>query len=159
MKSILTILTLLVAVAPFYSQKKITGSYEYKTECLGVELDGSQSLKAWGYGRSKTDAVEQAKKNAVKDVIFNGIHEGKQDCSQKALLTVVNAQEKYETYFSKFFADGGEYLSFISIQNKSIFSKKSKNNKKVREGFVNGIVLNVLRNELKNKLIADGIIK
>lgn len=146
-------------VIPFYSQKKITGSYEYKTECLGAELDGSQLLKSWGYGKSKTDAVEQAKKNAVRDIIFNGIHEGKQDCSQKALVTVVNAQEKYEAYFNKFFADGGEYLNFILTKDKSIFSRKNTNKKKVREGFVNGIVLSVLRNELKNKLIADGIIK
>ena len=86
MKNIIIILILGFTVLPMYSQKKITGNYEYNTECLGIELDGSQTLKSWGYGKSKNNAVEQAKKNAVRDIIFNGIHEGKQDCSQKLKL-------------------------------------------------------------------------
>ena len=38
---------------------------KFETECLGIEGDGSQTLRAWGTGRNRADAVEQAKKNAV----------------------------------------------------------------------------------------------
>ena len=43
-------------------QRKISGNYSYKTECLGVEGDGTQTLLSWGAGRNRLDAVEQAKK-------------------------------------------------------------------------------------------------
>ena len=119
----LTILTLLSIFFSCSTQKTVSTNYSYSTECLGVELDGSQTLKAWGNGRNREDAVEQAKKNAVRDVIFKGIREGKQDCNQKPLVFEVNAQEKYEDYFNKFFADGGEYRNYISLKDERIFDK------------------------------------
>jgi len=85
-------------------QKKIAGNYTYKTECMGVELDGSQTVKAWGIGRNRTDASEQARKNAVRDVLFNGISSGRQECNIKPVLFEVNAQEAHEDFFNKFFA-------------------------------------------------------
>jgi len=51
-------------------QKKIAGNYTYKTECLGIEMDGTQTVKAWGNGRNRFDATEQAKKNALNDVFL-----------------------------------------------------------------------------------------
>ena len=56
------------------SAKTTTSAYQqYEPECLGVELDGSQTLRVWGVGSNKKDAVEQAKKDAVRAVIFKGI--------------------------------------------------------------------------------------
>ncbi|HMK07059.1 MAG TPA: hypothetical protein VK476_05975 [Flavobacterium sp.] len=147
-------LTLLASCA-----NKIAGNYIHKTECMGVELDGSATLKAWGNGRNRADAVEQAKKNAIRDVIFNGILEGKQDCQQKPLIFEVNAQEKYEDYFNRFFADGGEFLNFISLRDERIGQKINRDREKARESVTNGFIVRVLRSELKKKLIADGIIK
>jgi hypothetical protein len=157
-KMVFTVLLLMLTSISF-SQKKTAGYYNYKTECLGVELDGSQTLKAWGNGRNKADAVEQAKKNAVRDVIFKGIIEGKQDCNQKPIVFEINAQEKYEDYFNTFFADGGEYKNFISLKDERIFDKISRDRKKTSESVTNGIVVRVLRSELKKKLITDSIIK
>jgi hypothetical protein len=142
-----------------YGQKSTAGNYTYKTECLGVEMDGSQTLKAWGNGRNRLDAVAQAKKNAVRDVIFNGINEGRQDCERRPLVPEVNAQRKYEDYFNKFFADGGEFKDFISLKDEKILDKISRDKQKARESVTHGLVVRVLRAELKQKLIADGIIK
>lgn len=109
MKNLLLISFLLVLfiLPSCNSQKQIAGNYSYKAECLGVEMDGSQIDKAWGNGKNKWDAIEQAKKTAVRDVPFNGIYEGKQDCEKRPVIAEVNAQQKYETYFNKFFADDG----------------------------------------------------
>lgn len=126
---------------------------------MGVELDGSQTIKAWGNGRNRSDAVDQAKKNAIRDVIFFGINEGKSECNSKPLIFEVNAQDKYEDYFAKFFADGGEYKNFISLRDERIFDKLSRDKKKARESVTHGMIVRVLRNELKAKLITDGIIK
>lgn len=141
------------------AQKSTSGNYTYKTECMGVEMDGSQTLKAWGNGRNRFDAVEQAKKNAVRDVLFNGINEGRQDCERRPLVPEVNAQKKYEDYFNKFFADGGEFKNFISLKDEKILDKISRDKQKARESVTHGLVVRVLRAELKQKLIADGILK
>lgn len=159
MKTKISLLIILLSTCLGFSQKNIAGNYGYKTECLGVELDGSETVKAWGNGRNRSDAVEQAKKNALRDVIFFGLVEGKQDCKQKPLILEVNALEKYEDYFNKFFADGGEFKNYISLRDERIFDKISRDRKKARESVTNGLILRVLRSELKQKLIADGIIK
>ena len=159
MKKIIITLVVLVFTLNASAQKKIAGYYNYKTECLGVELDGSQTLKAWGNGRNRVDAVEQAKKNAIRDVIFNGIREGKQDCNQKPLVFEVNAQEKYEDYFNSFFADGGEYKNYVSLRDERIGDKLNRDRKKTSESVTNGLLVRILRAELKTKLIADNIIK
>lgn len=125
MKNIL-LSTFVVALFVFPScnpQKKIAGNYTYKTECLGIEMDGSQTVKAWGNGRHRWDAIEQAKKNAVNDVLFNGIYEGKQDCEKKPVVSEVNARQKHEAYFNKFFADGGEFKDYVSLRDERIGQK------------------------------------
>lgn len=131
MKNIL-LSTFVVALFVFPScnpQKKIAGNYTYKTECLGIEMDGSQTVKAWGNGRHRWDAIEQAKKNAVNDVLFNGIYEGKQDCEKKPVVSEVNARQKHEAYFNKFFADGGEFKDYVSLRDERIGQKIKRDRK------------------------------
>ncbi len=159
MKKTFVNVLLFIFVFSVSAQKKTAGNYVYKTECLGIELDGSQTVKAWGNGRNRLDAVEQAKKNALRDVIFRGILEGKQDCNQKPLVFEVNAQEKYEDYFNLFFTDGGEYRNFISLRDERIGDKLNRDRKKTAESVTNGLILRVLRSDLKVKLISDKIIK
>lgn len=141
------------------SQKKIAGNYSYKTECLGIEMNGSQTVKAWGNGRNRFDAIEQAKKNAVNDVLFSGIYEGKQDCEKRPVVAEVNARQKYETYFNKFFADDGEYKKYVSLKDERIGQKVSRDRKGARQSVTHGVVVRVLRTELKQKMIEDGILK
>jgi hypothetical protein len=138
---------------------KVSSTYAYttfETECLGVELDGSQTLRAWGKGKNKSDAIEQAKKNAVRDVLFNGINAGSGECNQKPLILEVNAQEKYERYFNNFFSDGGEYLKFVNMKDEKSTSR-IKSADLTQENF--GVVVRVLRSELRQQLINDNIIK
>nr|MBP7471808.1 hypothetical protein [Prevotella sp.] len=137
-----------------FSQSNIPLSYE--TECLGVELDGSQTVRSWGIGKSKIDAKEQAKKNAVWDVIFKGIPSNGTGCNTRPLLYEVNAQEKYEYYFNAFFKDGGEYKKYI---NNADTKKGSKITKKGKSQDAVSVVVRVKRMELLERLIADKIIK
>ncbi|MDR1880386.1 MAG: hypothetical protein LBQ78_05585 [Tannerellaceae bacterium] len=127
-----------------------------ETECLGVELDGSQTVRAWGTGRDKADAVEQARKNAVYDILFKGIRGGVGGCAVRPLLTEVNAAERHERYFNAFFKDRGEYRKYASQKDERSGSKISESN---QSQVKYGVVVRVLRSELKEKLIQDGIIK
>ncbi len=154
-----SILVVLFSVCILSAQDKLGGNYVYETECYGSELDGSITVKAWGNGRNQSDAVEQAKKNAVRDIIFKGIQNGKSDCSRVPLLLDPNAQQKFQEYFFNFFTDSGEYKNYINLKDERFFDKVKRNKKKARESVTNGLVLRVLVYDLKKKLIKDEIIK
>lgn len=128
----------------------------FETECLGTELDGSQTLRAWGKGKNRADAIEQAQKNAVRDVIFKGINSGSDECNTKPIIFEVNAQEKYEYYFNVFFADGGEYKKYVSSEDENRTSRVVAKGKTHQNW---SVVVRVDRVGLRNRLINDGIIK
>src|SRR5574344_1831074 len=83
-----------ISCTPKVSQ--VGSYYSYSTKCLGSELDGSETLLAWGEGRNRADAVEQAKKNALRDVIFNGIHDGNSLCDKIPVINVPNSKDRFE---------------------------------------------------------------
>ncbi|WP_319591085.1 hypothetical protein [uncultured Draconibacterium sp.] len=131
-----------------------SGYYSFESECLGIELDGSQTLKAWGRGKNRKDAVEQAKKNAVRDVIFKGIRKGSPECNLKPILVEVNAHERHEDYFNAFFADDGPYKDFITNDDRAPVEKHLAGN-----DLVCGVTVRVLRSDLKKQLEGDSILK
>lgn len=125
-------------------------------ECMGVELDGSQTLRVWALGRNKVDALEQAKKNAVREVIFNGIRNGSKECNMRPLIYEVNAEEKYQYYFNAFFKDEGDYKQYVSMEDRRPFTNRKENTKTQVKYCV---TVRVLRAELQQRLIDDKIIK
>lgn len=156
-KTLFTLAMIATAICSFAQRNSLL---EYEVECLGVELDGSQTLRIWGVGHNKKDAVEQAKKNAVRTVLFKGIHDGLSGCNTKPVVFEVNAEEKYEDYFNVFFMDGGEYLKYVSMKDEkriNIF-KKDKEKEKCRHFVKYGITVRVSRSELKKRLIDDNIL-
>ena len=159
-KKLVTIIFIFLVVFGYSQrqQKKISGYYSYETECMGVELDGSQTLKSWGSGKNRYDAVEQAKKNGVRDVLFKGVIKGKNECNQKPVIFEVNAQENHEDYFNKFFSDDGPYKQFVSMKDESLMPKLLKDKKKAGSEVTEGVILRVLRADLKKKMIEDKII-
>jgi hypothetical protein len=135
------------------------GDYTFETECMGVEMDGSVTLKAWGNGRNYFDALEQAKKVAVRDVVFKGIQNGKSDCSRVGLVLEPRAQETYEDYFAKFLADDGEYLKYVNLKDEKLNQKRKRDKKEARESVTLSAIVRVDRLALKRRLVEDGIIK
>jgi hypothetical protein len=72
-------------------------------QCIGKELDGSVTLISTGSGRNKRDAMSQAKKNALHQVIFIGTDSKNNTCLNRPLVGEVNAIEKYAVFFNEFF--------------------------------------------------------
>jgi hypothetical protein len=163
MKKIIAVIAFAILATSNSSAQKasMAGEYKYESECQGVEGDGSQTLKAWGTGNSKNDAVEQAKKNAVRDVLFKGIRNGKPDiCNVKPVINEVNAQEKYEDYFNKFFTDDGAYKEFVSMNDEpiSITGHGVSDRKRMTDGVQYGVIVQIRRAELKQRMIKDNIL-
>ncbi|MDD4755719.1 MAG: hypothetical protein PHG29_06525 [Prolixibacteraceae bacterium] len=134
----------------------VAGNYTYKTECLGKELDGSQILKAWGSGKTRTDATEMAMKNAVNDVLFKGIIDGVPGCDLRPIITDVNARQKYAYFFNSFFAEKGEYLNYVEKRDKLIHEGDLK---QTRTGMTAGVIVRVNVEKLKEKMALEGIVK
>lgn len=140
------------------SNKDVTGSlsyYNFGTTAISVLPSGLITMRAWGGGPDKARAIEEAMKNAVSDVIFKGV-KGASGYAGQAIVTEVNARERYAEYFDLFFADGGEYKKFVtetSSKDKSRTRAKSDG----RQNF--GVTVTVDRNALKQQLRQDGIIK
>ena len=112
-----TLLSFLVAFLLMSADAQAQNVYSRSAiRCLGVELDGSQTLRVQRYGLNRSDAKEQTMKNAVWAVVFDGIREGVSGCNMRPLVTEVNARERYEDYFNVFFADGGEYKKYVTIK-------------------------------------------
>ena len=141
------------------SKTDVSGNYSHKTECLGTEMDGSITVKAWGNGRNRADAIEQARKNAVSDVIFKGITEGIGGCNFRPVVGEVNARMKYESYFDAFFRDRGSFQQFVSTEDEKYSDRFKRDPRMSRHGYTYGVVLRVKRSELREKLLSDGIIK
>ncbi len=139
------------------TQMKGAGNYTYTTECMGVEGDGSQTVKGWGSGRNREDAIEQAKKNGLRDVLFKGIISTK-GCNQKPVLFDPNIREKKEDYFNAFFADQGPFMEFITGEDGSDkhFSVVT-GRKKAGDQVTYGVIIRVQRAKLKTRMIQDGI--
>ena len=76
MRRLLATMVLALLLLGIHAQVGNAARMEFETQCLGVEEDGSQTLRTWGFGNKKKDAVEQAMKNAVRDVLFKGISRG-----------------------------------------------------------------------------------
>ena len=126
----------------------------YETQCIDIDSDGNQTLRVWGNGVNKSDAIESAKKKALEDVIFKGIRSGCHESAVRPLIYEVNAQEKYESYFTKFFSKKGDFKKYVEFSKRNDYTEASGTNQK------NVAVLVVVkRNELKQKLIQDGILK
>ena len=121
-------------------RKSVNAYHDHNVECMGVEHDGSQTLRATGRGRNKADAVEQAKKNAI----------------MRPLVTEANAEEKYEEYFNIFFMDKGEYTKYISSKDSKA---RSKTHSKSKVDCIYTVTVRVLRSELKARLTSDNVIK
>ena len=140
----------LFSVQPLMAQSE-------ETECISLEQDGSQTLRVWGKGRNRSDAIEQAKKNAVYDVLFKGVVKGNKGYNQRPIITEVNARERYQEYFDIFFMDDGEYLKYISMADKRIGSTKKKTNGSAQVMYC--VTVRVLIPELRLRLKQDGILE
>jgi hypothetical protein len=157
MKKYLTILGVLVLIFSCQSQKNIAGNYTYKTECAGDADNGQFLLKAWGKGVNKKEAIENARKNALKDVLFLGVFTGNPACGRIAMLTEVNAMEKHKSFFENFFSRNGDYKDFIKERKNGVNPKYDK--KKSRFGVVYGTILIFKQTELDIYLTKKGVKK
>lgn len=156
-RNLIICLSLLALVFASCKSSRITTAayHSYKTECMGISMDGVQTLRVWASGSNRSAAIEEAKKKAVYDVTFTGINAGSGECNSYPVVDEPNARKKYEDYFDRFFADGGAFRKYVSTENQ----RKKATKKFTGDGSVTyGIIVTVDRSALRQRYVSDNII-
>lgn len=139
------------------SKQQVSDSYSYykfETTAVSASPSGMLTVRAWGSGPDIANAIKEAQKNAVSDVIFKGVP-GVGNYMGKPIVNEVNARERYAEYFDRFFADGGEYQKFVK-ETSSKDGSRTEAKSKGRQNY--GVTLDIDRNALRQQLLQDGVI-
>ncbi len=129
----------------------------YEVEITGVGQDGTKTMKIWGYGRNVEDAILQAKMNAVAAVIFRGVPGGHGAAATPAILRDPNAIDKHADYFESFFEPDGTFLRFLNLTTDGMPSGQDRLRMNNPRGYKVAIYAQVLYDNLRRQLEADGI--
>ncbi len=139
--------------------KKATwgSSVNYEVQTVGVGQDGTKVIKVWGYSKKVNDAIIQAKKNAISACLFRGLTGTSTANATPPLCTDPNAEVIYQDYFDKFFETDGAYMRFV---NRTTDETPSGTDRlKISKEYKVGITVQVMYDQLRKQLEADGIIK
>lgn len=134
------------------STKNNASYYSYDVKCIGSTLNGIQNVKAWGKGLDKAQALEQAKKNALDEVLFKGIRQGTTDCNARPIISEINGKTKYRNYFNSFFSQ--DYSSFATINTKNNEIEKIETDQE----YLIGAIITIEIADLKQRLFDDNIL-
>jgi hypothetical protein len=159
MRKIFLYLLIVSVIYSCHLNKGVSGFFPVEIDCLGVELDGSQTVLSNGEGRNRIDALEQAKKNAVNAVLFSGFVGNNRGCSVRPLILEIDGRLKNETYFNAFFKDDGEYLKYVLLDDEKIRLKIFRRRQRGRLQVKVSSVVRVDVVNLKKELIKENIIK
>lgn len=128
---------------------------ESRIEGVDIGTDGTYLVKAYAYGNKVPVAMDAAKLEAVRGVVFKGFA-GKSGhfSSQAPLVNSVSEKDSNKAFFDAFFAPGGEYLNYI---NRAL--DESPEITKVGKGYEVGLVVSVAKDRLREYLEQKGVIK
>lgn len=138
---------------------KDTKIWRYEVQCVGVGNEGTKLIKVFSYSKKPDVAIDQAKKNAVHAMIFQGFNgnSGSGCPTQKPLVSNPNLEQEKSEFFDAFFADGGKYMKFVSVSGDGQVAAEDR--MKVGKEYKVGVVVSVMYDLLRADLEAAGIVK
>ncbi|MGZ0015941.1 hypothetical protein [Yeosuana sp. AK3] len=136
-----------------------TDIFRYDIECEGIAKLGSKLVKVWSYSKNPKHAISHAMKNAVHGIIFKGFAGGGQGCTSfSPLLKSADKASEHEAFFEAFFADGGDYLKYVSSATDGNIAPGDRLKVSKREYKI-GAIVNVQTDMLRKRLEEEGIIR
>lgn len=137
----------------------ISGYFDYETECVSVNRSGMQTVKAWGIGMTEKDAILNARRRAVDDVLFKGIRGGISSCNVRPIISNPNTKINQENYFNRFYAPNGDFEKYAGLPDENWLRQKLKVNKKSEGKLAYEIIIEIDTGGLKEHLRNDNIIQ
>lgn len=133
-------------------------AFRYEIECVGIGTQGTYLIKVWTYSKKPKVAIAQSKKNAVHGIIFKGFSGGGQGCtSQKALAPSIDVQDENPDFFEGFFDDRGDFNKYVAVSGDGAID--SEDRLKVGKEYKIGVVVSVMKDQLRKDLEKAGVIK
>ncbi|MEJ2883571.1 hypothetical protein [Pedobacter sp. GR22-6] len=156
MKTICSFLLGLMMATVSYAQKdknKLMDD-EYEVKFLRTATEGSILFKVYTYGKNEEACLENAKRNAVKAVLFTGIPGSD---LQKPLVTAAGAVEAHKDFFNAFFQKGGKYLQYVALSTDGSIEAEDR----LRVGKLTkiGVAVLVQKAALRKQMEDAGVIK
>ena len=138
---------------------KDTKIWRYDLECEGIAKQGSKLVKVWSYSKNPKHAISSAMKNAVHGIIFKGYAGGGRGCTSiNPLIKDASLEKTHQVFFDAFFAEGGEYLKYVSAATDGRIAPGDRLKISKREYKI-GVIVNVQYAQLRKRLEKEGIIK
>lgn len=152
MKNIVIILLLFNLYTNTLVAQKSTNAFQ--TECVTVESDGYITIKIWDTKKGATYKVEQARKDAIRAILYSGIAGGSICSTQLPILNKAEEQENFKKIEKSFFAKNGKWAMFTrsSATETTLPVNLGNKNWKVYQ-------ISVSKNELRKYLEEQKIIK
>ena len=130
----------------------------YEVEEVMIAKHGTKFVKSWAIDKNADKAIIKAKQNAVAAMLFTGIAANEVMGTKGIPPICTHRQADYEAnkeYFDKFMTQG-DFLEYaIDINNAY---PTGQNNIQTPNGRRVGVNLQLLYDELRNRLINDNII-
>ncbi len=127
----------------------------YSVQTIKVGADGTKYIKVSGFGKSDDAAVFNAKRNAIHAAIFRGFPSAADASATPAICTEPYAQQNNSTYFNAFFSS--DYLQYVNITTDGVPAGSDRI--KVKGGYEVKIYVQIMFDNLRKRLEADGIVK
>jgi hypothetical protein len=154
MKKIIFLVAIIISIASCKSKLKPRelGNYVYKT--ASVDVRNNQILvTAWGKGTSEGEALAEAKRNAIYDILYKGILDGNPSVRFPAIFLKNNSEASNSSFNAQFFSKDGQYLKYTSLYDTAISQKRRKKIRKSSRVLNSAIEYQILVD--RNKLIED----
>lgn len=147
----------LIGVLGCGAPKNLLTFSEYEVQCVGVGSQGTQLIKVFCYGKKAdmSDAIAEAKKNAVHAILFRGVA-ASSGCGGKSLSSLADL-EKNKDFYTDFFKPNGQYLQYVNLSSDGSVSPNDR--LKVGNRYKVGVVVSVAKDALRKDLEKAGVIK
>ncbi|MVZ65229.1 hypothetical protein GQF61_05140 [Sphingobacterium sp. DK4209] len=127
---------------------------QYEVQFVRTGVEGTTLFKVFSYGKNEKQCLENAKRNAIKAVIFNGIPGSD---LQKPLASDPNASEVHKDYFQSFFQENGKYQQYVSLSTDG--SINANDRLRVGKLLKIGFIVSVQKASLRRELEQAGVVK
>ena len=101
---------------------------------------------------TEKDAILNARRRAVDDVLFKGIRGGNSSCSVRPIISNPNTKINQEYYFNKFYAPNGDFEKYAGLPDENWLRQKLKVNKKSEGKHAYEIIIEIDTRGLKEHL-------
>lgn len=150
----LSLILLMFAPSDLYSANKPLG--EPQAIMAEIGKPGTVVIKVWSYNKSAKISDEQVFENAIKCILFKGIESDDSRRMKGRPAMIIETDSGTAEYFDSFFAKK-EYLQYCSMPMEGFVEQG--NLLKLKKGYKIGKIVVVQYEQLRKRLVADGIIR